>query len=97
MTLSDDELSDILSYLPADRHPRLLYALGYASGKQRRHGGGMPSMEASGVDVAKVRALYATGRYTHRSLAEELNAQGFPTARGGKWWANTVRAALGGR
>ena len=41
-----------------------------------------------------VKDLYATGRYTHRSLADELNRRGVPTAKGGRWWPKTVRAAL---
>jgi hypothetical protein len=40
--------------------------------------------------------LYASGNFSHRSLADELNRRGVPTAKGAgaKWWPKTVRAAL---
>jgi DNA invertase Pin-like site-specific DNA recombinase len=45
--------------------------------------------------VATVKSLYASGNFTHRSLADELNARNIPTATGkGKWWPKTVRSAL---
>jgi DNA invertase Pin-like site-specific DNA recombinase len=58
---------------------------------------GAPGMLALGAaeTVRQVQDLYATGKYTHRTLAEHLNASGVPTAKGtGKWWPKTVRAAL---
>jgi site-specific DNA recombinase len=48
----------------------------------------------AGESVRTVKEMYATGRFTHRSLADELNARGIPTAKGGRWWPKTVRAAL---
>jgi DNA invertase Pin-like site-specific DNA recombinase len=44
--------------------------------------------------VETVRSLYATGEWSHRTLAEELNRRGVPTARGGRWWKRTVQVAL---
>lgn len=45
--------------------------------------------------VSYVKKLYATGNYSHRSLAEELNRQNFPTVTGkGKWWARNVEIAI---
>jgi DNA invertase Pin-like site-specific DNA recombinase len=45
--------------------------------------------------VAYVKKLYATGLYTHKSLAEELNRQKFPTVTGrGKWWPRNVEIAI---
>jgi site-specific DNA recombinase len=39
--------------------------------------------------------LYATGDYTHKELADELNHRKVPTARaGGRWHPTTVRRAL---
>lgn len=58
---------------------------------------GRPSMVESGAQesVKLAQMLYATGEFTHRSLANELNRRGIPTARGGRWWPKTVRSALG--
>jgi site-specific DNA recombinase len=58
---------------------------------------GRPNMVESGAGrlVRRVQKLYGTGRFSHRSLAEYLNARGVPTATGeGKWWPKTVRTAL---
>lgn len=57
---------------------------------------GAPSMTALGFgESARIaQQLYATGEWTHRALAEELNRRGIPTAKGGKWWPKTVQTAL---
>jgi site-specific DNA recombinase len=57
---------------------------------------GAPSMVELGAveSVRLAQRLYATGKYTHRSLANELNRRGVPTAKGGQWWPKTVRSAL---
>lgn len=57
---------------------------------------GAPSMVDLGAaeSVRLAQQLYAAGGFTHRSLADELNARGVPTAKGGKWWPKTVRSAL---
>lgn len=58
---------------------------------------GAPNMlDRGAADAIKLaQDLYATGTYTHRSLAEELNRRAVPTATGaGKWWPKTVRTAL---
>ncbi len=57
---------------------------------------GAPSMVDLNADVVRlVRELYATGRFTHRGLADELNRRKTPTATGtGRWWPKTVRTAL---
>jgi DNA invertase Pin-like site-specific DNA recombinase len=59
---------------------------------------GAPSMtELAPETVARVRELYATGKYSHRSLADHLNATGVSTVKGiGRWWPKTVAAALAG-
>lgn len=53
---------------------------------------------ADPAKVATVRAIqerYAAGGWSHRSLADALNAEGVPTTSGeGKWWPKTVRTAL---
>lgn len=46
------------------------------------------------VDVTEIQRMYATGQYSHRSLAQELNARGVKAAKGGRWWPTTVQAAL---
>lgn len=57
---------------------------------------GAPSMTTLNADIVRqVKELYATGAFTHRSLADELNLRGIPTTTGnGKWWPKTVRTAL---
>lgn len=57
---------------------------------------GRPCMAAMAPDTVKlVQQLYTTGKFTHRTLADELNARRVPTASGaGRWWPKTVRAAL---
>lgn len=57
---------------------------------------GAPSMADLNPDAVRlVRELYETGRFTHRTLAEELNRRSVPTVKGsGKWWPKTVRTAL---
>ncbi len=57
---------------------------------------GRPSMNMLAPEVVQtVKDMYASGGWTHRTLAAELNAQGVPTASGtGRWWPKTVRAAL---
>ena len=59
---------------------------------RRRH----PPDGAFGAEQVRLaQELYATGQYTHVTLAEELNRRGTPTATGkGKWWPKTVRSAL---
>lgn len=70
-------------------------ALAAAQGRGVRLGA--PSMAQLAPEaVRQVRELYATGAYSHRSLAEHLNASGVPTAKGARWWPKTVRAALQG-
>lgn len=46
--------------------------------------------------VELVKGLWATGRYTQRSLVEELNRRQIPTpsGKGAKWWIRTVQIAL---
>jgi DNA invertase Pin-like site-specific DNA recombinase len=44
--------------------------------------------------VRLAQELYKSGKFTHRSLATELNRREVPTAKGGMWWPKTVRAAL---
>lgn len=58
---------------------------------------GAPSMLDLGAakTVRQVQELYATGKFTHRTLANELNRRAVPTAKGtGQWWPKTVRSAL---
>lgn len=59
---------------------------------------GAPDMMRLGAveSVKLAQELYASGKFSHRSLADELNARGVPTAKGAgaKWWPKTVRAAL---
>lgn len=57
---------------------------------------GAPSMVDLGAveSVRKIQALYTTGKWTHRSLADEMNRRKVPTAKGGKWWPRTIRSAL---
>jgi DNA invertase Pin-like site-specific DNA recombinase len=57
---------------------------------------GAPSMVELGAGnaVRLAQELYATGRFTHRTLAAELNRRKVPTAKGGTWWPKTVRSAL---
>jgi site-specific DNA recombinase len=57
---------------------------------------GAPDMIALGATdaVRTAQSLYASGKFSHRTLADELNRRRIPTAKGGKWWPKTVRAAL---
>lgn len=57
---------------------------------------GAPSMVDLGAadSVRLAQELYASGGFTHRTLADELNRRGVPTAKGGQWWPKTVRTAL---
>jgi DNA invertase Pin-like site-specific DNA recombinase len=57
---------------------------------------GAPDMVrlGAGESVRFAQELYASGAFSHRTLAEELNRRGVPTAKGAKWWPKTVRAAL---
>ena len=41
-----------------------------------------------------VEAIKATGISTLAGIANALNARGIPTARGGLWYASTVRNLL---
>jgi site-specific DNA recombinase len=40
--------------------------------------------------LAEVKMLHETG-WTYRGIANEFTARGIPTARGGRWQANTIR------
>ncbi len=56
---------------------------------------GMPPMGTKVADtVREIKALYATGQYTLKTLTEHLNDRGVPSARGGRWWPKTVYTAL---
>ena len=57
---------------------------------------GAPSMADLGLGetLTEIRQLYATKQYSYQTLADELNRRGVPTAKGGKWWAKTVRSAI---
>lgn len=57
---------------------------------------GQKSMqELSPETVEHVKKLYATGKYTLRSLAEHLNSEKYPTVTGrGKWWPRNVEIAV---
>lgn len=56
---------------------------------------GRPPMSATvpGV-VSRIHQLKEQG-LSLRAIAEQLNQEGIPSARGGKWWVKTVRSALG--
>ena len=41
-----------------------------------------------------IREIRRTGASTLRNLADALNARGIPTARGGRWYAKSVRNVL---
>lgn len=57
--------------------------------------GAVPMAELAPETMHVVKDMYATGEWTHRTLAAELNRQGVQTASGrGKWWPKTVAAAL---
>jgi Recombinase len=47
--------------------------------------------------VRRIQARYAAGGWSHRRLADALNAEGVPTLGphpGARWHATTVRSAL---
>jgi DNA invertase Pin-like site-specific DNA recombinase len=51
--------------------------------------------DAKAADVAPIiRELQAAGKTTIRAIAEGLNEQGIPTARGGKWQPGQVQRLL---
>jgi hypothetical protein len=41
----------------------------------------------------RILALYATGKSSHE-IADELNADRVPTARGGRWHSSTVAGVI---
>ncbi len=45
--------------------------------------------------IERVKSLYATGNYSHKSLASHLNETGVTSVTGKQWHARTVRVALG--
>jgi DNA invertase Pin-like site-specific DNA recombinase len=56
---------------------------------QRRHDANKVAL------VRRVQTLFATGRYSHRSLATHLNESEVRTTSGeGRWWPRTIRKAL---
>lgn len=62
---------------------------------QGRKLGQKPMRELCPETVAYVKKLYASGNYTHRSLAAELNRLNYPTVTGrGKWWPRNVEIAI---
>ncbi|MBK6692427.1 MAG: recombinase family protein [Myxococcales bacterium] len=62
---------------------------------QGRKLGAKSMVELGAVESVRLaKALYESGAFTHRSLADELNRRGVATAKGGKWWPKTVRSAL---
>lgn len=62
---------------------------------QGRKLGARNMIELGATESVKLaQELYRSGKFTHRSLAEELNRRGVATAKGGKWWPKTIRAAL---
>lgn len=56
--------------------------------------GAKPLAEEQPEVVAELRRMYATGDYTHRSLAEQANTLGLATKHGGRWHATTVARTL---
>jgi site-specific DNA recombinase len=56
--------------------------------------GSKPLAEERPEVVRELQALYATGDYTHATLAAELNTRGVPTKRGARWHATTVARTL---
>jgi DNA invertase Pin-like site-specific DNA recombinase len=57
--------------------------------------GQRPMAEIAPETVQLVKTMYKTGKYSHKSLAEELNRQGVPTVTGkGKWWPRNVEIAI---
>jgi site-specific DNA recombinase len=44
--------------------------------------------------IAKVQRAYATGKYTHQTLAKHLNDTGVPSTRGKRWHSRSVALAL---
>lgn len=45
--------------------------------------------------VRRVQEMYSTGEFSHRSLADKLNADGIASVTGAKWHPRTVRVAIG--
>jgi hypothetical protein len=81
--------------IPADELERLL-AEWRRPARPRRTAvrvGRSPSVAPDVVE--RIREARATG-LSLRQIADRLNAEGTPTAHGGKrWWASTVRSVLG--
>lgn len=67
-----------------------------AAAKARGQRLGAPrTVDRAPETAARVRELYAAGGYTHRSLAERLNADGVLTPTGsGRWWPTMVARVL---
>lgn len=69
--------------------------LGAPSMIETTDGNGERTIDPAKVDlVRRVQRLYATGDYSHRTLADKLNAEGIASVKGGRWHARTVRVAI---
>jgi DNA invertase Pin-like site-specific DNA recombinase len=56
--------------------------------------GAKPLAEEQPETVVELRRLYATGEYTHVSLAAKANELALTTKHGGRWHATTVARTL---
>jgi site-specific DNA recombinase len=63
--------------------------LGYRRDKE----GGLVTDEESADIVRRIFAAKAEGA-TLKAIADDLNVDGVPTKRGGRWWPGTVRYVL---
>jgi hypothetical protein len=80
--------------IPADELDRLLRKYRKpACGRPARRPAGRPQTLPRSV-VERIRLAYARGQ-SLSEIARALNAEGVPTAHGGrKWWPSTVRTVL---
>ena len=62
-------------------------------GYKRDRQGGLAADDESAEIVRRIFATKATGA-TLKAIADDLNQDGVPTRRGGRWWPGTVRYVL---
>jgi site-specific DNA recombinase len=86
-------LSSVHQWEREEASDRTKVALAEAKAQGKRLGR-KPYALVAPETVKLVKELYASGRWSQRQLAEELNRRGIPTPGGGTWFISAVQRAL---